>query len=260
VAADLTGRVALVTGSAINIGRAIATTLAAAGAAVLCNDVDAAGAERVAAEIRASGGAALAAPGSVLDEAAIAAALDAAERDVGVVDTLVNNAAITVNRTLLEISLEDWRRVVDTILTGTFLVSRAVAARMIAAGKRGAIVNLGSTTGHRGRPGAIAYAAAKGGILNLTRAMAIELAPHGIRVNSVTPTRTGTPTRAGLPGEVSRPEHPSAAGIPLGRIGTPQDQANAIRFMVSDEASFITGEDLRVDGGALATWGRGADR
>lgn len=254
---ELDGKVALVTGSAINIGHAIATTLAAAGAAVVCNDIDADGAERVADEIRARGGKALAAPGSILDEAAIAAAFAAAESDFGVVDVLVNNAAITVNRTLLDIALEDWRRVIDTVLTGTFLVSRTAAQRMIAHGVPGVIVNMGSTTGHRGRSGAIAYAAAKGGILNLTRAMAVELAPHGIRVCSVSPTRTGTPTRAGLPGEESRPVNPDAGGIPLGRIGSPQDQANAVRFMVSDAASFITGEDLRVDGGALATWSRG---
>jgi NAD(P)-dependent dehydrogenase (short-subunit alcohol dehydrogenase family) len=254
---ELDGKIALVTGSAINIGEAIATTLAAAGAAVVCNDVDADGAERTAAAIRAAGGAALAAPGSILDEAAIASALDAAEAAFGPVNVLVNNAAITVNKTLLDIALEDWRRVIDTVLTGTFLVSRAVAKRMIAHGVPGVIVNLGSTTGHRGRSGAIAYATAKGGILNLTRAMAVELAPHSIRVCSVSPTRTGTPTRSGIPGEAARPHHPDAGGIPLGRIGTPQDQANAVRFMVSDAASFITGEDLRVDGGALATWGRG---
>ncbi len=254
---ELDGKIALVTGSAINIGYAIATTLAAAGAAVVCNDIDVGGAERVAAEIRSSGGQAVAAPGNIVDEAAIEAALDAGEREFGVVDVLVNNAAITVNRTLLDISLEDWQRVIDTILTGTFIVSRAVARRMIAGATPGVIINLGSTTGHRGRAGAIAYSAAKGGILNLTRAMAVELAPHGIRVCSVSPTRTGTPTRTGLPGEVSRPPHPNGAGIPLGRIGMPQDQANAVRFLVSDAASFITGEDLRVDGGALATWGRG---
>ena len=252
---DLRGKVALVTGSAINIGYAIATTLAAAGAAVMCNDIDAAGAERVANEIRAGGGKALAAPGNILDEAAIERALDAADAAFGTVNVLVNNAAITINKTLLEMSIEEWRRVTDTILTGTFIVSRAVAKRLVAHETPGVIVNLGSTTGHRGRSGAIGYATAKGGILNLTRAMAVELAPHGIRVCSVSPTRTGTPTRSGEPGELSRPQHPDAGSIPLGRVGTPQDQANAVRFIVSDAASFITGEDLRVDGGALATWG-----
>jgi NAD(P)-dependent dehydrogenase (short-subunit alcohol dehydrogenase family) len=119
------------------------------------------------------------------------------------------------------------------------------------------IVNLGSTTGHRGRAGAIAYAAAKGGILNLTRAMAIELAPHRIRVCSVSPTRTGTPTRSGDPVlDARHSEHGRASGIPLGRLGTPQDQANAVLFMASDDASFVTGADLLVDGGALATWSR----
>ena len=252
---DLRDRIALVTGCAINIGNAIATTLAAAGAVVVCNDIDAAGAERVANEIRLGGGKALAAPGSIVDEAAIERALDAAEAAFGTVNVLVNNAAITINKTLLEMSIAEWRRVTDTILTGTFVVSRAVAKRMVARKTPGVIVNLGSTTGHRGRSGAIAYATAKGGILNLTRAMAVELAPHGIRVCSVSPTRTGTPTRSGEPGDVSRAQNPDAGSIPLGRIGTPQDQANAVRFIVSDAASFITGEDLRVDGGALATWG-----
>jgi NAD(P)-dependent dehydrogenase (short-subunit alcohol dehydrogenase family) len=253
---DLSGKIALVTGSAINIGRAIATTLAAAGAAVVCNDIDAAGAERVADEIRAAGGRALAAGGSITDPAAIERALDAAEAELGPVNVLVNNAAITINKTLVDISLEEWKRVIDVVMTGTFIVSQATAKRMIAHAAGGVIVNMSSTTGHRGRSGAIAYSAAKGGILNFTRSMAIELAPHGIRVCSVTPTRTGTPTMAGLPGEVRRPEHPDAGGIPLGRIGTPQDQANAVRFIVSDAAAFITGEDLRVDGGALATWAR----
>jgi NAD(P)-dependent dehydrogenase (short-subunit alcohol dehydrogenase family) len=170
---ELDGKVALVTGCAINIGHAIATTLATAGAAVMCNDVDADGAERTAAEIRAAGGAAIAAPGSILDEDAIAAALDAAEAAFGPVNVLVNNAAVTVNKTLLDIALADWQRVIDTVLTGTFLVSRAVAKRMIADGVPGVIVNLGSTTGHRGRAGAIAYATAKGGILNLTASASV---------------------------------------------------------------------------------------
>jgi NAD(P)-dependent dehydrogenase (short-subunit alcohol dehydrogenase family) len=255
---ELRGKVALVTGSAINIGRAIATTLGAAGAAVVCCDLDAAGAERTAGEIVAAGGRALGLRGDIREREAIEAVLDAAEERFGTVDVLVNNAAITINKTLLEISVDEWRRVVDTTLTGTFVCSKAVAARLVARGASGVIINLGSTTGHRGRSGAIAYAAAKGGVLNLTRAMAIELAPHGIRVCSVSPTRTGTPTGSGdADGDAARrAAHGSAAGIPLGRLGTPQDQANAVLFLASDAASFVTGADLLVDGGALATWSR----
>jgi NAD(P)-dependent dehydrogenase (short-subunit alcohol dehydrogenase family) len=256
---DLDAKVALVTGAAINIGRAIALTLAGAGSAVACCDLDGTGAERTAREIADAGGAALGMHGDIRDPRSIDAVLDAAERRFGRVDVLVNNAAITINKTLLEITLDEWRRVLDTTLTGTFVCSKAFARRLVARGAPGVIVNLGSTTGHRGRAGAIAYAAAKGGVLNLTRAMAIELAPYGIRVCSVSPTRSGAPTGSGEPTvDANRPRaHGTANGIPLGRLGTPQDQANAVLFMVSDAASFVTGADLLVDGGALATWSRG---
>jgi NAD(P)-dependent dehydrogenase (short-subunit alcohol dehydrogenase family) len=128
---------------------------------------------------------------------------------------------------------------------------------MIDRGVAGAIVNMGSTLGHGGQPRAIAYSAAKGAILNLTRSLAVELAPHRIRVNSVSPGRSGTATLSGEPDEEPRGLNPDPSGIPMKRYGNPQDQANAILFLVSDDAAFITGADLRVDGGALATWGDG---
>lgn len=249
---DLSGRTALVTGAGVNLGNMTARTLAAAGAAVVCNDINGADAEATVAAIRAAGGKAIAAAGDVRNPGDIEAALDAAEHAFGVVDIVVNNAAILITKGLRTTSLEEWRRVVDITLTGQFVVSRAAVERMIAHEKRGAIVNMCSGAGHRGAVNAIAYAAAKGGVLNFTRAMAVELGSFGIRVNSVTPTRSAEPTRSGMPGEPPRTQNPDPGPIPLGRIGKAQDIANAVLFLVSDAAEFITGTDLAVDGGVLA--------
>jgi NAD(P)-dependent dehydrogenase (short-subunit alcohol dehydrogenase family) len=135
-------------------------------------------------------------------------------------------------------------------MTGTFFVSRAAARRMVDQGEGGSIVNIASTSGHRGRAGALAYCASKGGVLNMTRAMAMDLAPHGIRVNSVSPTKTGVSV-----GQLESAGERFYAEIPLGRLGEPVDQARAVLFLASDQSQFCTGIDLRVDGGALASWG-----
>lgn len=246
---DLSGKIALVTGAGPNIGQQIAKTLASCGAAVACNDLHEEQARAVAAEISASGGKAIAVPGDVTNAGHIERMFDTAEGAFGRVDVLVNNAFfLTRVAGLTTIEIDAWHRTIQTILTGTFLTSRTFASRLIEAKKPGAIVNLGSTSGHRGRANAIAYSAAKGGILNMTRSMAVELAPHGIRVNSASPTRTVT-------GELPPDDHSSPDIVPLGRLGTPEDIAEAIAFLVSDHARFITGEDLRVDGGTQATWG-----
>ena len=246
---DLSGRVALVTGAGPNIGRVIAATLARAGATVLCNDLKPAIAE-AAAKAAGEGGKAFALPFDITDPEAVDHAVEAASRTHGVIDVLVNNAGVTVPKSILTVSVEEWRLVTRVIQDGTFHCSRAVAKRLVAANKPGAIVNIASTTGHRGRKNAIAYATAKGGILNFTRALAIDLAPHKIRVNSVSPTKTGVSV-----GAIEAAGARSFDEIPLGRLGEPQDHANAVLFLVSDAASFITGIDLRVDGGTLATWG-----
>lgn len=253
---DLSGRVAFVTGAGRNIGAEIARTLAGAGAAVVCVGTTGVHVERVAEEIGSAGGRAIAVEGDVSDLDAMITAVGEAEAAFGPVDILVNNAAITINKSLFEISLEEWERVMEVDLTGVFICSQIVARRMIEEKKRGVIVNIGSTSGHRGKSGTIAYTAAKGGVLNLTRAMAIELAPHGIRVVSVSPTASGEPTRAAGQNEQREvPMEVRARKIPLGRLGKAADHAQAVLFLVSDAAGFITGEDLRVDGGALATWG-----
>jgi NAD(P)-dependent dehydrogenase (short-subunit alcohol dehydrogenase family) len=258
---QLTGRIALVTGAGVNIGRMTARTLAAAGAAVVCFDISGDDAEATAALIRGEGGRAVAVCGDVREPADVATALDAAERAFGdVADIIVNNAAVLVSKGLRETTLADWRRVIDVTLTGPFVVAQAAAERLIGRGKPGAIVNMCSGAGHRGQTRAFAYAAAKGGVLNLTRSLAIELAPFRIRANSITPTRTAEPTRTGIPGDPPRKQNPDPGDIPLGRIGKAEDIANAIVFLVSDAAEFITGADLPVDGGVLAmSLGRPSD-
>jgi len=242
----LEGMVAVVTGTGPNIGQAIAKTLAREGCRVVCSDVNLSQAQKVAEEINASGGTAIAVEIDIMVVSQVQAMVERAVKEFGGIDILVNNAAIAPYKGLLNISEDEWRRCLDIGLTGTFLCSKYAAQVMVDQKRKGRIVNIVSTSGHRARPNAIAYCAAKGGVLNLTRAMAMDLAPYGIRVNSVSPTRTGIALATGQP-------H-SPAGIPLGRAGRPEDHAEAVLFLVSNEAAFITGADLLVDGGSLATW------
>lgn len=247
---DLSGRIALVTGAGPNIGQAIAATLADAGAIVFCNDLMPQRADAAAKAAAEGGRKAFPLAFDITNPDQVEKAVEQASREFGTIDILVNNAGISVPKSLLTISMEEWRLVTRVIQEGAFLCSRAVASRLIAAKKPGAIINIASTSGHRGRKNAIAYTTAKGGLLNFTRALAVELAPYKIRVNSVSPTKTGASVGA-IESAASR----SFDEIPLGRLGQPQDHANAVLFLASDAASFITGIDLRVDGGTLATWG-----
>lgn len=247
---ELLGKLALVTGAGPNIGREIARTLASAGATVLCNDVIAERAEETAAYVRELGFAAHSAPGDISDPEHVQFLFHEIKEKYGIPDILVNNAAVTIPKGLLSISIEEWNKVIQVTLNGTFLMSRHFASGLIEAGQKGAIVNIASTSGHRGRANAIAYCTAKSGILNLTRCMAVELSKHGIRVNSVSPTKTGNSV-----GNIETAGGRSFDEIPLGRMGRPEDQANAVLFLASDRAAFITGEDIRVDGGSLSTWG-----
>ena len=243
----LQGKRALVTGAGPNIGAEICRILAEEGALVACNGRLAATAKAVAEEIERHGGTALAVPADVTDAAQVRDMFDLVGKRFGGLDILVNNAAINVRKGLLDICEDEWRRTIDVILTGTFLCSRHAAELMMRQGTGGAIVNVASTSGHRGKANALAYCTAKGGVLNMTRAMAVDLAPHRIRVNSISPTRTGSSVGASR-GAAER----SASGIPLARLGHPRDQARAVLFLVSDDAGFVTGCDLAVDGGTLA--------
>ena len=252
----LTGKVSIITGAGQNIGRAMAERFAAEGSAVAVVDIDADRAERVADEITTAGGRAIALAVDVTDEAAVEAMVGRVVREFGGVNVLVNNVAATINKGLLETTLEDWDRVMAITLKSTFLCSKYAAMAMIEAGNGGAIVNVASTSGQRGIRNKFAYAVAKSGIFNLTRASAMELAPHKIRVNTLTPTQTGSPV--GMADEAfSADRAGEAKGIPIGRFGQPADQAAAALFLASDEAGFVTGTELVCDGGLLAIFPKG---
>jgi NAD(P)-dependent dehydrogenase (short-subunit alcohol dehydrogenase family) len=252
----LAGKVSIITGAGQNIGRAMAERFAAEGSAVAVIDIDGERAERVASGIVSGGGRALALAVDVTDEAAVETMVERVVTDLGGVNVLVNNVAATVNKGLLDTTLEEWDRVLAITLRSTFLCSKYTARAMIAAGDGGAIVNVASTSGQRGIRNKFAYAVAKSGVFNLTRAAAMELAPHRIRVNTLTPTQTGSPVGM-ADEEFSADRSGEAKGIPIGRFGQPADQAAAALFLASDEAGFVTGTELACDGGLLAIFPKG---
>jgi 3-oxoacyl-[acyl-carrier protein] reductase len=233
----LEGRLALVTGASRGIGRAIAVELAQAGAQVVVGYRSGAKeAEQVAKEI---GGRAVQADVSQPEEAARLV------EEAGDLDILVNNAGLTRDGLIARMSDEDWRTVIDTNLGGVFATCRA-AARGMMRRRSGSIVNLSSVVGVHGNPGQTNYAASKAGIIGFTKALARELATRNVRVNAIAPGYIETALTEVLPDSV---REVLLAGTPLGRLGAPEDVAGAVRFLCSDEASFITGEVLLVDGG-----------
>ncbi|MDB5571399.1 MAG: yxbG [Hyphomicrobiales bacterium] len=239
----LADKVAIVTGAGRNIGEDVSRLFAAEGAAVAVVDLDKARADRVAAEIVASGGKAQGFLCDVGSEEDIVRCVADVKAAFGGVDILVNNAAISDNKTMFDISTQEWNRVLAITLTAPFLFSKYAALEMIAQGRGGRIVNVSSTSGYYGRDRAIAYTAAKGGVVNLTKSLAIQLAPHKIRVNAVVPNKIGSP--------VGKDEFdPTRPVLNLvGRPGLPADLAKAALFLVSDDAEFIVGAALFVDGG-----------
>jgi NAD(P)-dependent dehydrogenase (short-subunit alcohol dehydrogenase family) len=245
-AMKLNDQVAIVTGAGRNIGEDTAKLLAREGAKVAVVDMDKGRGERVAAEITEAGGAAAAFVADVASEADIAALVKDVVARWGRIDILVNNAAVSDNKHILEITKEQWDKVIAVTLTGPFLMSQHVARQMVAQGGGGKIVNIGSTSGFFGRSRAIAYTAAKGGVANLTRSLAVQLAPYRIRVNGVVPNKIGSP--------VGKDEFdPTRPVVNLvGRPGAPMDLARVILFLVSDDSEFIAGEMLFVDGGVSA--------
>ena len=242
----LRDQVAIVTGAGRNIGEEIAKLFAAEGARVAVVDMDAGRGGRVAAEIRQSGGDAQLFLADVSRGSDVAELVRAVVARFGRIDILVNNVAISDNKHILDISEEEWDRVLAVTLKSQFLMGKHVAAQMVAQGTGGRIVNIGSTSGFMGRSRAIAYSAAKGGVANLTRAMAAQLAPHRIRVNAIVPNKIGSP--------VGKDEFDPTRPVPnmAKRPGEPKEAAKAVLFLVSDDSSFVYGANLFVDGGVSA--------
>ncbi|MFM1988141.1 MAG: hypothetical protein RJA99_1098 [Pseudomonadota bacterium] len=248
---DLTGRVALVTGSSRGIGLALARALASAGARIAVNGRDAAAVEASRAALAADGADAFAAPFDVTDEAGIEAAVDAIERDFGPIGILVNNSGITVRRPLEDFETADWDRVIATNLTGAFKVGRAVARRMIPRG-HGKVINVCSINSELARYSIAPYVTSKGALKNLTKGMAIDWARHGIRVNGLGPGYFATDLTAPLVADRDFTGWLEKR-VPLGRWGDVQELGGAAIFLASPASDFMTGQMVYVDGGLTAT-------
>jgi 3-oxoacyl-[acyl-carrier protein] reductase len=239
--ASLDGKVALVTGGSKGIGAAICRELGRGGARVAVNYRSAKeGAEEVAEEI---GGVAL--PADVADPAEAQGLVERVESELGDLEILVNNAGVTRDTLIARMSDEDWELVIDTNLRGAFNTCRAVVRKMLRR-RSGAVVNLTSVVGLRGNPGQANYVASKAGLVGLTKALARELGSRGVRVNAVAPGYIDTELTRVLPAQARAA---ILANTPLGRLGEPEDVARAVRFLCSDEAAYVTGEVLLVDGG-----------
>lgn len=247
---DLTGRTALITGSSQGLGFALARGLAQAGAAVVLNGRDQAKLTAAAATLRAEGARVTTAAFDVTDGAASAAAVATIEGEFAPIDILINNAGIQRRAPLAEMTEEQWRAVLDTNLTSAFLVARAVAPRMIARGA-GKIINICSVMSEVSRPTIGNYAAAKGGLKMLTRAMAVEWAKHGVQSNAIAPGYFVTELNKALVENVEFNKW-ICGRTPAGRWGQPHELAGAAVFLASKASDFVNGQILTVDGGLLA--------
>jgi NAD(P)-dependent dehydrogenase (short-subunit alcohol dehydrogenase family) len=243
----LQNQIAVVTGAGRNIGEDVCKLFVQEGAKVAVVDLDQGRGNRVASEINATK------PGSAISvvcDVASAASVDQMVENVvkqfGGIDILVNNAAWTDHKTLFDITEEEWDRVMNVCLRSVWYCTRSAAKVMMDQKRKGKIINIASTSGHWGRKEATAYTTAKAGVLNFTRSIAVQLAPEGIRVNSVSPNRIGSPV-----GQEEVPENRFVKNL-AGRRGVPMDIAKAVVFLASDESDFIYAIDLPVDGGALA--------
>ena len=243
----LAGKVALVTGAQQGIGKAIALAYGREGASVVINYLDnQAAAEEIASQIRALGQRAVPMAGDVARAADVRRMVEAGE-SLGGIDILVNNAGIFPRVEFLDMTEVQWDEVLNVNLKGTFLCTQAVAQKLVERGSTGAVINLASSAAFRSSPRGVHYVASKAGIVGVTRATALELAPYRVRVNAIAPGTTDTAQpRYGM-----SEEELQAAGrqVPLGRMGTPEDVADLAVFLASEEARHITGQTLHVNGG-----------
>lgn len=245
----LANKVAIVTGSGRGIGRAIARRFAAEGARIVVADVNREKASAVAADLTAAGTSALAVHVDITNPSQVESLVGETLAHFKGLDILVNNAGVGLNQPFLTTTLEDWDRQLRVNLTGTFLCAQAAARVMVRQGA-GRIVNIASISGQRGGQGRAAYGASKAGVILLTRVMAVELAGHGINVNAIAPGPVVTDMSNGTHTEATRRSYHDR--IPLQRYGTEPEIAAAAVFLASEEASFVTGHVLNVDGGFQA--------
>lgn len=263
----LEGKTALVTGTSPNIMGGIAEGLAAEGARTVCVDINFAYANGCAQSIIQNGGQAMGLACDVTDEEQVKATVARAEEAYGGVDILVNGAAVFNWKGVLDMPVEEWRHQTDVILTGAFLFTKHVSRRMIDQDRKGCIINIISTAGHQGEPGNVGYGTSKGGLINFTRSVAMELAQYGIRVNSLTPTATdptegaGRAARWGVEWPTPRLGQrargllqDASSGVPLQKLPSPRHYASAAVFLASEDAEMITAFDLRVDAGAVSRY------
>jgi NAD(P)-dependent dehydrogenase (short-subunit alcohol dehydrogenase family) len=246
---DLTGKVALVTGASSGLGRHFARTLAARGAKVALCARRLEQTAALAADIQAHGGIAAAFPMDVTDEASIEAAVAGAGEALGVPTIVVNNSGITVNSAAIDVALADWDKVMDTNARGAFAVARACARRMIAAKTGGSIVNIASILGCRVSGHVAAYAASKAALLHLTRALSLEWARHGIRVNAIAPGYIETDLNRDF--FATEPGLALIKRIPQRRLGRPEELDGALLLLASDASTYMTGSTVVIDGGHL---------
>lgn len=251
------GRVALVTGAGSGIGRGIAMGFASEGALVAVNDVNFSAAESVAAELNAAGGRGMAVAADVCDEVQVQDMVQRVADNFGRIDILVNNAGVGVIVPVLEMKAEEWDFVMNVNARGTFLCSREVARHMVESGIRGSIINISSQAGKTGARYQGVYCASKAAVLAFTQVLGLELARSGINVNAVCPGVVDTPMMKELIATLAqRSKVPEAQVekammrmVPMGRIETPDDVAGVVKFLASDEASYMTGQAINVTGG-----------
>ena len=245
ISTNLSGKVALVTGAARGLGRCIAESLAMAGAKIACIDVNTESLADTVAAIRAAGGEAEPIACDVTQSDRVGETVNEVIKLWGALNILVNNAGITRDNVIVRMKDEQWDSVLNINLRGTFLFTRAAARPMMKA-REGRIINIASVSGLMGNPGQVNYSASKAGVIGLTRTVARELAGRNVTVNAVAPGFIATDMTAALGEEILQEVRKQ---IPLGRMGDPQDVADAVLYLASDAASFITGHVLTVDGG-----------